>query len=256
MAISRFISSTIFNGFPKYEKFWDQKTLKDTDPFGDGSQIMYYSLDGNANASVGGLNLSTAGTVTYSTGKYGSAAYYNGGDNSLWSDSNTLMSGNGARSYSCWVWTNAGATGRQLAVGMGSFSPNQANFDLEVNSYHAGTVSDSYGVHWWGNGLKFLSAAVLYDQWVHLVLVHDGGSSGVISPSNTRLYLNGVSKTLSSDSASPSPVFNISSTNKFRIGTRYYSGTDLQFNGRIDQVRVFNKALSSTEADSLYSGGR
>jgi hypothetical protein len=254
MAISRFINSTIFNGFPKYQKFWDQKTLKDTDPFGDGSQIMYYRLDGNANASVGGLNLSTAGTVTYSTGKYGSAAYYGGGDNSLWSDSNTLMSGNGARSYSCWVWTNSGATGRQLAVGMGDFVNNQKNFDLEVNVYHNGTYSDSYGVHWWGNGLKFDSAVTLYDQWVHLVLVHDGG--GTLTPSNTRLYLNGVSKTLNSASASPTPQFTIASTNKFRIGTRYYAGTDLQFNGRIDQVRIFNKALSSTEADSLYSGGR
>ena len=249
MAISRFKNSSIANGFPKYQRF-QQDANPDLDPFGDGSQVMYYKLN-DANASVGS-NLTTEGTVTYSTGINGNAAYFNGGNNAL-SVSTSLLSGTSARSYSCWVWTNTGATGRQLAVGQGDFGTTQKNFDLEVNVYHAGTVSDSYGVHYWGNGLKFDSAVTLYNQWVHLVLVHDGG--GTISPSNTRLYLNGVSKTLNSASPSPSASFSISSTSSFRIGSRLSGGFyDLQPTGRIDQVRVFNKALSSTEANALYTG--
>jgi hypothetical protein len=255
MSISRFSKQTILNGFPKLTTFWDQTStiFNELDPFNDSSQVMYYKLD-NANASSGGLNLTTEGTVTYSTGIKGNAAYFNGGNNGL-STSTTFLSGTGARSFSAWVWTNTGATGRQLAVGQGDFGTEQKNFDLEVNGYHAGSVSDSYGIHYWGNGLKFDSAAVLYNQWVHLVLVHDGG--GTISSSNTRLYLNGVSKTLNNASPSPSPSFSISSTSNFRIGSRLSGGSyDLQSTGRIDQVRVFNKALTSTEANILYAGGQ
>ena len=42
------------------------------------------------------------------------------------------------------------------------------------------------------------------------------------------------------------------------MGLRYYrdaSTPDLQFTGKLDQVRVFNKALTAAEVAVLYNNG-
>jgi hypothetical protein len=255
MAISRASTSTVGNRLPKSQKMWDRVTpnFKSLDCFNDGSQVHWWKLEDTTDEN-GNANLSNFNGVTFTSGINGNAATYDGTLKSLWKDSNTTMVGNGPRTYSAWVFTNTGATGRQLIYGQGGFSSNNQNFDLEVNSYHSSGISDSYGLHWWGNGCKFDSATTLYNQWVHLVLVFDGGSS--FNLTNTRLYLNGVKKTLNSFITGSGGGFTIQSTNKIRVGTRYAPGLDdLPVNGKIDQVRIFKKSLTDAEALALYNGG-
>jgi len=224
------------------------------DVFGDNSVKVYYTLDSDLVDSLGNATLSSNGGVTFAAGKIGNAAIFNGSSSYAYKNDVTVLSGTSDRSYSLWTYINSGSTGRQLLLGQGNFGASNQNFDLEANSYHSGTVSDSYGVHWWGNGLKFDSAPVLYNQWVHLVVTQSGGD---INSTNTKLYVNGVQKTLSSASSS---TYSIPSSSRICLGTRVYGAAnpgdrDLFTNGKIDQVRMFNRVITQSEVNALYNSG-
>jgi hypothetical protein len=222
------------------------------DIFSDQSAKVHYKLDSDLVDSFGNASLSSNGNVTFASGKIGNSAVFNGSNSYAYKNDVTVLSGTSDRSYSLWAYINSGSTGRQLLLGQGNFGASNQNFDLEANSYHSGTVSDSYGVHWWGNGLKFDSAQVLYDQWVHLVITQSGGN---INSTNTKLYVNGVQKTLNNANTS---TYSIPSSSRISLGARAYgSGADrdLFVNGKIDHVRMFNKVITQSEVNALYNSG-
>ncbi len=266
MAISKASTSSVLNGFEK------TKTLKGTslrplDTFSDGSLKHFFDFESeNFSDSVGSLNLTPSG-VTYSPGVNGlekSAVILSG--NGAYADTNNTLSGTAALSYSVWVYTNSisgtqSAPTRQLLLGIGNFgnlSPENKNIDLEVNCYDTVNVapnnqgySNEYGIHYWGNGVSF-GRKVVYDQWVHLVFSYDGG--GTLNSSTCRMWINGQGPFYPNRSFTST----ISSSYRLCIGRRYYrdgSTPDLPMNGKVDKVRIFNKALSQSEATILYNNG-
>ena len=80
------------------------------------------------------------------------------------------------------------------------------------------------------------------NQWYHVAAVKEGGSR--------RLYINGAEQSLSG-----SPVNVIANNNSIRIGSDFASR---YFDGRIDEVRIWNIARSeneiTTNMDTLLSG--
>jgi hypothetical protein len=249
MPVSRFSTSSVAQGFPKYQKLWNG-TSNISDVFGDNSTSLFYTLDSDFTDLRGNASSFTTSNVTFSSGKFNNAATYNGTSSTSYKDVSGILTGTTSRSISVWSYINAGATGRQLIFGQGSFGINNQNFDFEANCYNNSSVSDSYGIHYWGNGIKFDSATTMYNQWVHLVVTQSGGD---INTTNTKLYINGVQKTLNSWTTA---TYSIPTTSRLCIGTRVYSsGTDLYSNGKIDQLRVFNKVLTQSEVNELYNGG-
>lgn len=93
--------------------------------------------------------------------------------------------------------------------------------------------------------------------WHHLVVSLGGSSSG------NRIYVDGVEQTVyfpsGSNSADYFTNFGVNATD-LRIGNRYmnYGGTyynDLFMNGNIDQLRIYNTALTATKVAALYNLG-
>jgi hydrogenase maturation factor HypE len=79
------------------------------------------------------------------------------------------------------------------------------------------------------------TAAVPTNAWTHLALTYDGNTM--------RLFVNGVQ---ASSIAAGSPV--LASANAFRIGGNSSWGE--YFVGLIDEVRVYNRALTANEIQS------
>lgn len=80
------------------------------------------------------------------------------------------------------------------------------------------------------------------DGWHHLVGVHNG--------TNVLLYVDGILQTTQANTAS------IDNDNvDLWIGDRSDGGV-LPFDGQIDDVRIYNRALSSTEIETLYKSER
>ncbi|MFP9060506.1 malectin domain-containing carbohydrate-binding protein [Natrialbaceae archaeon A-chndr2] len=92
-----------------------------------------------------------------------------------------------------------------------------------------------------GTSNRFASNTVLEeDRWYHVVVVYDGAAE------ETRLYVDGQLDT-TSQAVSSIPAYNSSLT----IG-ELDTNRGAEFNGRIDEVRLYDRALSTAEVGSLF----
>lgn len=262
MAISKISSLTINNGIQKSQTVSD-KYATVLNPFNDNSLKHLIDFDQeNFGDSVGNLSFTVSG-VKYAPGVNGngkSAVIIP--DNGGYADTSTTLSGTGAISYSFWAYTNSFSGNyrvptRQLLLGVGNFGTNNQNIDLEANCYdtsyaapNADGFSNQYGIHFWGNGVSF-DKKVIYDEWVHIVFSYDGG--GTFNSSTCRMWINGKGPYY------PNRSFTATIPSNYRvcIGRRYYTvgGADLPSNGKLDKIRIFNKALTQAEALYLYNNG-
>jgi hypothetical protein len=76
------------------------------------------------------------------------------------------------------------------------------------------------------------------NTWYHLAGTFDGSAF--------RLYING------QEAASGTGTLGSTADSAFKIGT---SGTCDPFGGQLDEVKVYNRALSSTEIQNIYDAG-
>jgi hypothetical protein len=82
-------------------------------------------------------------------------------------------------------------------------------------------------------------------QWYHLVGVRDT-SAGTL-----KLYVNGTLAGSTSSCVAPT------ATGNTVIGRAKYGGNQVDFwRGAIDQVHVYDRALTDTEVTQLYSSGK
>lgn len=87
-------------------------------------------------------------------------------------------------------------------------------------------------------------------SWEHWVSVFDGTLSG--NANRLKLYKNGTQQSLTFIGTIPAATVS-SGTVHANIGGYYNSAS---WNGKIDDVRIYNRALSSSEVANLYSIGR
>ncbi len=96
---------------------------------------------------------------------------------------------------------------------------------------------------WMGNGVQsfsFTSNSILNpNTWYHVIGIYDGGSM--------KIYINGLPD---NELPTGSQTIYYAGTS-FAVGS-HYSGR--YFNGTIDEVSVYNRALSDQEVRQLYSG--
>jgi len=210
------------------------------DVFNDGTIFATYQLETDA-SDLGGTNNGNPVNVTFAAGYFGQAAVFNGTDSVIRLPESMVQLEDRARTISMWTKLNSSSAGnRQMLYGSGKSGTTRRSFDLEANVYLA---SGKYGLHFWSAGVA-TEADVIYDQWVHLVVVHDGGG---VSPSNTRIYVNNVPYSVTSNNS-----FNTSGAIFNAVGFRE-SQSDLPVDGQIDQIRLFNRALLSHEVNALYN---
>jgi hypothetical protein len=202
--------------------------------------VTYLPLNGDSRDYSSSANHLT-GTATKTNGRFGyanSAYAFNGSSNYL-----TLLlpknlpTNNGA--YSISVWFKANVWNREMAImGYGPSSASAASNYVKVMP-----TGGLLHYHW---NLDFtLTRSVFTGSWTHLVITYDG--------STERYWINGQS--LSPWSHGASPLFVNPSV--LSLGARVVSAAsnDVKetFNGSIDELRIYNRALSAAEASALYN---
>jgi hypothetical protein len=161
-------------------------------------------------------------------GKIGTAAQFDGSGDYI----TTPQVINANSSFSLSMWVNpVDVSGCMLYV-------NAINNGFAFG-YDIDNTTQGLGVWKAGVGTLFTSGNdVTANTWQHLVLTYDGSG-------NWEIYKDGVS--IHSQS---------STTYTFASATNSYIGRDFStsfdYNGKIDQFRIFNKALSSSEVTTLY----
>ena len=192
-----------------------------------------YLFDGNATDSVGNFHGTITGTPTYSSGRTGQALSLDGATNYV-----TLPAG--AASYheisiSTWVYWNGGANFQRIF-----------DFGNSTSSYLILTPNS-------GSGMRFeianagsyqrldYATALPIGRWVYVTVTLSGNTA--------TLYINGTAVatnnaiTLAPDAFNPTVNY---------IGKSQWPADPL-FNGRIDDFRIYNYALSAAEVGGIVA---
>ena len=207
-----------------------------TDIFGDSSGVALYSLDYDASTAPDGTDYSGSPTnVDFGVGgqiNYG--ARFNG--SSSYIDVPSGVRQNNNFTFSFWFNTNSTTLG-QNAV---SFRDGK-KFQIGLNNSNVGNGSIRVNA---GNNTAVDSATGIFsaNTWYHLAVTQS-------STGGVKVYLNG--SVIASNSGATGDL--VSVTGRDVIGAYYSTSYIGFFNGKIDQVRMFSKALSSDEVDTLYA---
>ncbi|MFA5175558.1 MAG: LamG-like jellyroll fold domain-containing protein [Patescibacteria group bacterium] len=179
------------------------------------------------------------GGVTVSSGKIGQAGKFDGNGDFIDAGMSPIT-GTQAFTMSAWIKSpSAGLNNYQGAFAIGANVAGQAAYIGLVGGTVAAGTGNSIGAGFYSTNY---GSGVVSTGWSHVVFSFGGGANGEV-----KLYVNGIQKV--------STVFtpNLSSaTNQIgRIGNE----TPYDFNGLIDDVRLYNRALSLNEIKQLYALG-
>ena len=195
----------------------------------DGADTINNIVDQSGQGNTGLLSHGGSGTTT-SPGVLGQALSFDGVDDKVdLGEGDNLSENLASFSVSCWIkrgdTSHNGCIRQALVFGLKFNQLNQANFNL----YNGATY------------INATTAQTYSTQWHHLVGVYDG--------QYINIYVDGLYKNQASFSGNTN-----SHANNVELG-RETSYSD-PFIGSLDDVRIYNRALSATEIYQLYKLGQ
>lgn len=210
--------------------------------FSDSRLVAYYRLEGNANDSKNSNNGTVSGGVSFAVGngKFGQGASFDGsGDYITVPDVASLR----LAKFTLSAWLNPDASGggaESWIFGKADGASNTQGYSIYMTSglYVYGSVSTA--AHSTAIVLTD-SVALTSGQWTHCVITFDG--------TTMRLYKNGVQTASRSDWSNEDCN---SSTQTAYIGSR--PAWNYDYKGKMDDISVWNAALSASEVNLLYQG--
>ena len=201
----------------------------------------YYPLDGNAeDVSGNGYDGTVEGSVSFTTGEVGGAAT-KGSDGYIALPSFPDDPVGTGLTFSAWInTTDDGAVGQRIFA---DDENNTGGYALSLGDPGPGAVR-FYSRNKDTISLDTPSGVVQNDTWHHVVGVYDDVAQ------ERRIYVDGsLEATLADDTG----AWGTDSGTATIGGETSASGeSDRQFEGAIDDVRVYSRALSASEVQSLY----
>ncbi len=234
VVISLFLTFFIINAinnayYPQYVIIQASKAYADVNT----GLTAYYAFDEGSGVTAGDSAGSFVGTITggatWATGQIGGALQFDGVDDRI-NAGPIFSSSPSAFTVTAWVKQNTMVSGASIA---GKFSANQG-FIMQ-SSIGAGTYRNRCTVN---TTAVSSNAGMSAGQWYLMACTWDG--------STLHTYLNGV------DEGSVIAVTFTNPSGNFEIGK---VAGNAATNGIIDDVRVYNRALSVSELSQLYTEG-
>ncbi|MEN9611144.1 MAG: hypothetical protein RLZZ628_1958, partial [Bacteroidota bacterium] len=197
--------------------------------------VAYYPFNGNANDESGNGNHGTVNGATLTTDRFGNAnkAYsFDGNTNDILL--NLQLGNQSAITISSWVKTNN--SGNEIQAILSSSNSAGFHFQLSDNTVfnivaYTGNQTGSFGIT-----LPILPR-LPNNTWRFLTVVYASGGS--------KIYENG------NLIASSSETYNYITTSPLKIGSGWVGSRF--FNGTIDDILIYNRALSHAEVTQLYN---
>ncbi len=211
--------------------------------------VGWWPFNGNANDESGNGNNGSVNGATLTNNRSGisNQAYSFDGNDNITLNSLTIKS---EISVSFWTANINVNSGGHIVTQSDPNNPSKVNWAFEYlpnTSNHANKAGSFKGMY--NTSCSSVATNELYHKtlsisnWNHVV--YTISSTGIFN-----IYLNGTKVQSSSLSAFPS--CNTQSGVTLRFGGPWHSGDPLYFNGTIDDIGIWNRALSSSEINQLY----
>jgi hypothetical protein len=185
------------------------------------------SCDSSGNANDGAWNGNTVNT----TGKFSNGTIYDGTGDYTNITSSTSMQLTSQGSLSAWVYMSATPDNQDRFI---THSQNN-DFWIGINSTNfTAFIYDGSGVY-----AQAVAYSSYINTWVHITGTFDG--------KRLKLYVNGV---LSADASAGS--INYEGGDARSVIGSYADGTGGYLTGKVDDARLYNRALSNSEILTLY----
>jgi hypothetical protein len=221
------------------------------EPKSEPGLVAHFPLDSDGDSSDGAFKASTVADVTFgaagANGATGTSASFNGSSSMIQHDWSADLNPEGSFTLALWARSDGGAGAWN--------SPVTSRHDL----YNEGEASQGYLIYdnnpsgvwtfWSGNGdvagnWQILDGpAVNIGEWDHLAIVYDSEAE------MKKLYVNGELEVESNDIVAPND------TTPLNIGAGADFGGTFWFEGDIDDIGLWNLALSQEEIQDVMNNG-
>ncbi|KKR82381.1 MAG: hypothetical protein UU29_C0014G0014, partial [Candidatus Daviesbacteria bacterium GW2011_GWA2_40_9] len=198
------------------------------------------SCDSSGNSRDGAWNGNTANT----TGKYGNGTSYDGTGDYI--SMGNVLSFERTNPFSIGVWVKSAAGGSGEFV-VAKWDNDNAGEGYGVTINANGTISFHLANNQSTNAIDVTGNVNVRDNtWHNIFVTYDGSSNA----NGVKIYSDGTQNigTISNNSLTATTV----SADPFQLGCR--EGCSFSdFNGSIDETRIYNRALSPKEVSDLYN---
>src|SRR5437773_753713 len=206
-------------------------TFKTTTPL-NADLVVAYSFDEGAGTTAadysGNSNTGTLFNASWTTGKYGNALWFNGKNGYVTAPCSGLPAMNAPQTIAYWFTASRRSTSTEPVVSLAD--------DAQQISIQAGFKDCRIGA-WQDPGSWLVAASQPSWTWHYIVYTFDGATH--------RFYVDGDEKgssTIRPTAAAPTSL----QIGRVRDGSDYLRGT-------VDELRVYSRALSQTEIQSLMN---
>ncbi len=227
--------------------------------------VGWWPADGNATDIAGNNHGTLKNGATFAAGKVGQAFSFDGVDSvvEIANEAKFDFDGTDAFTIDAWIKTSPKVVGDHIIVAKQNINPAQP---VSYPGYGL-VIDDSIGPpkpyvhtdalmlilqHGWPDQIIWVRGTtdIIDGQWHHVAGTYDGSGSA----SGVKLYVDGVleSMIVEQDDLGANTILNNA---PLTIGTRKDNTADVAFNGLIDEVEVYNRALTASEIQSIYNAG-
>ena len=204
--------------------------------------VAYYPLDGNARDLSDGNNHLIVGGAILSTDRFGkkiSAYSFNGSTSNLFTEVTNMPAMDSAKTISWWYFSDAMPMyDKELgAENMLVLVDSIAGMGIQFGFRAPGYKTKGFDVWEWGGGTFMDMDHPKYASWHHCIYIYNGNTHS--------FYLNG--KKIATSRVKPKSGV----PNLLMLGN--YPGGDQFFKGKLDEIRIYKRALIPLEVNTLYN---
>ena len=215
------------------------------DDLKDYGIVSWWRFEDDAKDEVGENDGTLQGSISFIDGKYGKAGNFDGsGDYISVADNSSLKFGTNDFSYAFWFNLKSGyvvSANNQIQL-FGKRKGGQGNYETQINFNQNGKISTYIATP----QINLLSTTeISIENWHHIAIVKDNV--------NVYIYVNNLLEGTISTTA------NVDSDNPLVFGgeTEFYNsggngGNPESFTGQIDEVMIFNRALTTEQVKAIY----
>ena len=211
--------------------------------------VGYWPFNGNANDESGNGNNGTNNGATLTTDRNGngnSAYDFDGTSNYIKLPKITSLNDAASFTFSCWILPEGSTGTRQFVLSRGFDYETGSFFISQESESNSNKVRFSYNGYSNYNILSNQGYSIPYQNWQLLTVTKNG--------TTVNLYINSILISSSTNTA------NLFALDEFLyIGSHWYSTQPgsyfpYYFNGKIDDVGIYNRALTQQEITAMYNG--
>ncbi len=203
--------------------------------------IGWWPGDGNAEDIVGNNEGSIQGGTSFASGKIGQAFIFEGLNDFVQTTTNNFPTGNKDRTIEMWVKINEFLSDiPEPSSPLETFFVGYGNFGSSGQIYSLGTAGNIYYFSQWGSAV--FGPSLVKDRWYHVAVTNSGNAISLFL--DGQVVKNGILG------------INTPSNTQFYIGRAPGSfGEIRRLNGLIDEVAIYDRALSSNEISAIFDAG-